>query len=298
MRAFVEIAGSCNLACSFCPSSGGLAKNHMSLGFFSALLPDIEKNYQELSLHVLGEPLLHPDFSAMLGLIDTTSLKLVLSTNGLLLSRHKTHLFASRALHQINISIHSLAELHSARQRQDILDQIGSFCREAMVQRPGLYINLRLWNMRNDKLPAEPDPFSRELDAWAMTQFGVGLPSPQEHRVRRGIRLVGKLYVQYDTIFDWPGDESLASQVAARHQGRCHGLLKQVAILSDGRVVPCCLDHGGAISLGTLNPLDPAAPNLGQILDSPRARAIAQGFQNGVLVEEFCQHCTFCRRFS
>ena len=37
-------------------------------------------------------------------------------------------------------------------------------------------------------------------------------------------------------------------------KGRCLALKEQLAILADGTVVPCCLDHNGDISLGNIFP--------------------------------------------
>ena len=34
--------------------------------------------------------------------------------------------------------------------------------------------------------------------------------------------------------------------------GTCHGLRHQLAILADGQVIPCCLDHNGHLALGNI----------------------------------------------
>ena len=74
--------------------------------------------------------------------------------------------------------------------------------------------------------------------------------------------------------------------------GFCYGLRDQVGVLWDGTVVPCCLDHEGDISLGNLydQPLE-------EILSSPRAQAIYQGFSQGRAREALCRRCGFMRRF-
>ena len=52
------------------------------------------------------------------------------------------------------------------------------------------------------------------------------------------------------------------------------------------------LDKEGVISLGQCG-----SQNIEDILQSPRAQAIHEGFQNGILVEDLCQKCTFIARF-
>jgi sulfatase maturation enzyme AslB (radical SAM superfamily) len=56
--------------------------------------------------------------------------------------------------------------------------------------------------------------------------------------------------------------------------------------------VPCCLDKSGEINLGNVK-----QQSLHDILNSERFVKMRDGFLNGVLVEEFCQHCSFIKRF-
>jgi hypothetical protein len=51
-------------------------------------------------------------------------------------------------------------------------------------------------------------------------------------------------------------------------------------------VVPCCLDHNGDIPLGNL-----FQQSLTEILSSPRARAIYDGFTAHRCSEELCRRC-------
>ena len=57
-------------------------------------------------------------------------------------------------------------------------------------------------------------------------------------------------------------------------------------------MVPCCLDHEGDIALGNLFEAD-----LGEILETPRAKAIYEGFTKGKAAEELCRKCGYARRF-
>ena len=72
----------------------------------------------------------------------------------------------------------------------------------------------------------------------------------------------------------------------------CYGLRDQIGVLCDGTVVPCCLDHEGDLALGNLFETE-----LDAILDTPRAKAIYQGFQNKKAAEELCRKCGYARRF-
>ena len=67
---------------------------------------------------------------------------------------------------------------------------------------------------------------------------------------------------------------------------------EQLAVLSDGTVVPCCLDHEGDIPLGNLLERD-----LEDILRGPRARALYDGFSRRRPSEALCRRCGYARRF-
>ena len=62
--------------------------------------------------------------------------------------------------------------------------------------------------------------------------------------------------------------------------------------LADGTAVPCCLDHEGDIPLGNVFEED-----LADILSTPRARAIYNGFSNGQAAEALCKRCGYAARF-
>ena len=105
---------------------------------------------------------------------------------------------------------------------------------------------------------------------------------------RRGIRIKNSLYLEHAERFSWPdiSDENSASSVF------CYGLKDHFGILSDGRVVPCCLDRNADICLGNIFKED-----IYDILNSERARNLRDGFKCRNAVEKLCQSCGYARRF-
>ena len=86
---FLELTNACNFSCTFC------AKHKMSrpVGFMDAALAmRILKQLGEheltkrVAFHVMGEPLLHPRFDEILAQAHSMGLKVVINTNGSLLS--------------------------------------------------------------------------------------------------------------------------------------------------------------------------------------------------------------------
>jgi radical SAM protein with 4Fe4S-binding SPASM domain len=70
-------------------------------------------------------------------------------------------------------------------------------------------------------------------------------------------------------------------------------LRDQIGILVDGTVVPCCLDAEGNLALGNLFTSD-----LDDVLASPRAKVIYDGFTHRRAAESLCRRCGYARRFS
>ena len=75
--------------------------------------------------------------------------------------------------------------------------------------------------------------------------------------------------------------------------GTCKGAKRQLAILVDGTVVPCCLDNDGIINLGNI-----FKSSIEDILNSDRYKNIVNGFNNNKLVEDLCKKCGYRNRFN
>ena len=141
-------------------------------------------------------------------------------------------------------------------------------------------IRARRWNAGG------ADERNGEILAFLEERLGappLSLPQPRSGSWRLGERL----YLERAERFDWPDLDAPETDTKF-----CLGLRDQVAVLVDGTVTPCCLDHEGDVPLGNL--LD---QELEDILRGPRARAVYEGFSQGKPTEELCRRCGFARRF-
>ena len=64
-RVYVEITNVCNLSCSFCPGTGRPAR-FLAPAEFRTLAERLRGHTEYLYLHVMGEPLLHPQLEELL----------------------------------------------------------------------------------------------------------------------------------------------------------------------------------------------------------------------------------------
>ena len=89
-KAYVEITNRCNLACSFCPKTKREPRT-MSAQEFGLVLSRLEGYVQYVYLHVMGEPLLHPELTTLFALAKAWDMKICITTNGTLLQISTRH---------------------------------------------------------------------------------------------------------------------------------------------------------------------------------------------------------------
>ena len=279
-KIYLEITSLCNLACDFCPPT--LRRGEfLSLERFSFILDRIQGFGTHLYFHLKGEPLLHPLLKDFLALAGVRGFKVTLTTNGTLVHKTSEVLLDSPGLKQLNISLHSHLKSNNLLSYWHSLEFFLDRHREA----PKFPVSLRLWSRIGGKLPAQTKDF------WSLLAGRYPALGPWKDGANwdKGIKLGERVYLNQEEEFTWPS----LSLPQKNNRGFCHGLRNQIGILVDGRVVPCCLDGEGIITLGNL--LD---QNLGEILQSPRAQALYQGFTQRSLVEPLCRTCGFRERFA
>ena len=278
-RVYVEITNTCNKNCSFCHGTRR-APRQMTLGEFARVTANLKGITEYLYFHVLGEPLTHPLLPVFIEHAKRCGYKVALTTNGTLLQKRGEELLLTKP-YKINISLHSF-EGEDARSRRVYIDSCLDFAKRASDE--GILVVLRLWNLSDDGiLDGNIEALNGEVLDAIREKFGE-----YESVSVRGARIKDKLHIEFGKRFDWPdrAAEDGGEQVF------CHGLGDHFGILSDGSVVPCCLDAEGDITLGNIFEEDVRA-----ILKSERATRISDGFAKKTAGEELCRRCGYARRF-
>ena len=272
-KIYVEISNLCNLSCAFCPGTKR-TPGRMTPERFGQLLPKLRPYTDFLYFHIMGEPLCHPHLGEFLEMAGSHGFKVILTTNGTLLSRQQNLLLASPALHKINISLHAFEANDLAVPFADYLSGCFVFGKAAEGEKIVVY---RLWN--EGGADAKNQEILAEMARWFPAEWV---------KDRHGTRIGNKVFLEHGEKFDWPDLQ------AEEDDGKlfCYGLRDQLGVLWDGTVVPCCLDHEGDIALGNI-----FTQEMDAILDSPRASAIYDGFSRKEAVEPLCRRCGYAKRF-
>lgn len=271
-RVYVEITNLCNRSCSFCPGTVREPKM-MTSDEFRVIAEKLAGVTGYLYYHLMGEPLTHPQLPEMLAIASELGFKSQITTNGTLLQQRGQVLIDAR-VHKVNLSVHSFEEGSD----EDYVNYINSCLDFAdRASRAGIIVVLRLWNNGFDE--------GRNISTLDLTRARFPWAWTEEPRATR---IQDRLYLEHGDRFDWP-------DLGAEDGGDCvfcHGLRDHFGILSNGTVVPCCLDHNGDIPLGNI-----FEQPIGEILNGTRAEAIREGFSRRKAAEELCRRCGYARRF-
>lgn len=272
-KVYVEISNICNLKCSFCPGTKRSPKR-MNVQEFKTVLEKIKDYTDYIYFHLLGEPLCHPDLETFLKIAEDMNFKVIITTNGMLLSKNKDILLESKSHYKTVISLHSFEANDNKNSFEKYLNDCFEYAKDAENKK---IVVLRLWNNGGK------DSLNDKILSYLENYF----PEPWAEE-RNGTRIGEKIYIQYGDKFDWPTleNDNVEEKVF------CYGLRDQIGVLADGTVVPCCLDNNGEINLGNIFEKD-----FEEIINSPKALNIYNGFSNRTACEELCKRCSFVRKF-
>ena len=287
-KAYLEIINYCNLSCSFCPKTKR-KKKMLSLEEAEKAIGEIKTQTDYIYLHVMGEPLLHPELSGILKICGREGLKATVTTNGVLLSKCEEMLLKEPAVYKMQISLHSFEANDLPFSLEEYLLEICRFSKRASEETKMIVV-LRLWNQDNGNLSGENQLNGAVL---RLLRQEFALDSSEEEMssfLFRGkdVELAPRVFLQSARKFGWP--DSMGKELG--EQVFCYGLRNQFGVLADGTVVPCCLDHEGEIPLGNLweTPLE-------EILKGERAKKLYDGFSRRYAEEPLCRTCAYARRF-
>lgn len=271
-RVYVEITDICNMSCSFCHGTGRPPRM-MSMEELCRVAESLLPLTDYIYFHVMGEPLTHPLLPEFIRYATSLGFKCAVTTNGTLIDRRGRELIDA-GVYKVNLSVHSFED-GDDKSYMSYLHSLCDFADEASLA--GVLTVLRLWNRGHDG--GRNDRTLKVLTERLSGEWKWGA---------RGARIRHKLHLEYGERFEWPdiGLEEADPCVF------CYGLSDHFGILSDGSVIPCCLDSDGVITLGNIfeTPIE-------KILSSERAEAIRRGFAARCAPEPLCQRCGYARRF-
>ena len=270
-KIYIEITNICNLNCSFC-SKVEKERRMLSTSEFIEIINKIKDYTESIYLHVKGEPLTHPNIIEFINIAKENNLKVNLTTNGVLFPKYAEELGKCTNLNKINFSLHS--ENNIPNYCEKIFDSVNNLTNQTVIY--------RLWTLKENELDDKSTIIVDKIKKYYKLEGNV----VNRIKTENNIKIASNIYVDKDNEFVWPEVNDYQSR------GYCYALKTQIAILSDGTVVPCCLDSNGQIELGNI-----FKESLEDIINSKRYQNLKKSFQDRNPCEELCKSCTFKERF-
>ena len=282
-KVYIELTSKCGLSCDFCPSASR-QNSSMNLELFAKTNAEVKAYTNDVAYHVVGDPLLASNLEEYLDVSHEHGLNVHITTAGYYLKPSHAEVLNHPAIKQINFSLNSYRGNSLPISLDAYLQNIADFTLRFRELNAKAFINYRLWNKEADNSELS---YNTEVITAMFTKLGVQTP-PTLNDSENRLRVISKVLFNFDSLFEWPSLE--AAFVSER--GYCHGLSGQMAILSNGEVVPCCFDYEAVINLGNIKDT-----SLQEIVNAQRSQNIIEGFKNGIITEELCKHCAYRVKF-
>ena len=260
-KIYLEITNQCNLKCNFCIQNQREAK-FLSHEEFKIILDKIEPYTDYLYFHIMGEPLLHPNIKDFFSLAHNR-FNINITTNGYLINK----LEGIDSIRQINISLHSYDDKYNIPVKEYMNNIFKIIDSDSLKN---TYISLRFW-VKNEH--------NKEILNVLNSHYNINLDESIKN-----YKINNHIFINNFHEFIWPDlNNNYYSE-----DGGCHALKDHIGILSNGNVVPCCLDSKGDIILGNIYTDD-----LNDIINSNKFLVMINGFKFKKKKEELCKHCCF-----
>ncbi|MDN5078105.1 SPASM domain-containing protein [Aliarcobacter butzleri] len=284
-KVHIEITNICNLKCTFCPPKI-LPNKTMTLDKFNKLNLQLKEFTTELAYHIVGDPLVLSNLDEYLNISSKHNLKVNITTTANNINKKHYETLLNPIIKQINFSINSYNANSHKKSLDEYLEPIIEFVKFAQKQKHEYFINFRIWNLDEKNSAKE---FNLKVFNKINEAFDTNIDIEDVYKNRpKNIRIDRKIFFNFDEYFNWPNLEN--KEVSKT--GFCYGLDSHFGVLSNGDVVPCCLDKDAIINLGNIED-----NSLKNILTSKRVKDIQNGFKKDILVEELCQKCEYRTRF-
>lgn len=269
----IEPTSICNFKCSICPHSldGELKEGYMTFDLFKKIIRQIKGNAKAIQLYWMGEPLLCPHLFDMIKYAKShTSAKIMISTNGSLLSTENIKLLLNSGLDKLIISC-------DASSSQEIYVGI----------RNGGNINKLNENIENLLQLSKESPIKIELQFIEMFINKSELEGFKKRWENKNCKIT------ISCLYDWAGQmprlatlSDNLSPVRNTNRTPCCDLWNKMCVHFNGDVSLCCFDYGSKVTLGDAN-----RTSLKRIWNGMKINEIRKSHLQGQFAMPLCSQC-------
>jgi len=168
---------------------------------FQQIIIKIKPYTDHIYLHILGEPLLHPQIEKIIEIAEDNNIQINITTNGSLLGK-KGDILLRHQIRQINISLHDAEENIASDQLDSYWQNVRDFCN---TKSKDSYINYRLWNegVRENNAYFHEFIIKSLSDAYKIEPSTLFLKGKYA-----GIKIAENIFLQHAPRWEWPTENN------------------------------------------------------------------------------------------
>jgi MoaA/NifB/PqqE/SkfB family radical SAM enzyme len=233
---WTDITRRCDLRCVMCPQSRGLADHppEMSLDMFKRFIDEVCENQPLIKLYMSGEPLLHVDLFEMIAHASDQGCRTMIHTNATLLNEEMSEKLLASSLTFLSFSFDGCSaeiyeRLRPPAKFKDVLSNITRYRALRRERGRGPHTSIEIIRMQDTQNLVQD--FVAQWQTSGVDEVHV-------------VDCMTWLGCVKDRRIEYPSEEAGYKPCEAPFRHGC--------ILSDGTVVPCCLDVSGRMPLGNV----------------------------------------------
>ncbi|MFQ5560212.1 MAG: radical SAM/SPASM domain-containing protein [Nitrospinota bacterium] len=316
-RVHMELTNACNFDCVFCPKAVmtrplGFMKKELAFKFISEISE--QKIAEKITFHIMGEPLLHPDFFEILRFCKSKNLPAGLTTNGSFLKGETISKLVDADVHQVSISLQTPDEKSFGLRKSGNLKYmpymqgVVEFIGKVKKKNKNTIVKIHFLNTRfNKSLDKEMEnvdvisdtPTLRAvLKEWAEKIYALDSlqNNGSKEKVMTGIgkvqinkwnvlEIAPKIFLETYILNSW-GNAFKGQKVSKAIWGYCSTMQDHFGILHNGNLVLCCKDFDGKTNVGNVS-----AGSIVELLNTDRVLNVVRGFKKFRVTHPYCKKC-------
>ena len=236
----IELTNHCPMTCEMCPRTHQMTR---PLGFmeevtYQRIIDEAVRTTSRVFLHHFGESLVHPKLGDFIRYASDHGIRSYLSANPVLLTEARIRALVDNGLHELVLSLDgvtsAISEAVRGRAAHDVelaekrIHSLAEYRRQAGAKKPAIILQI----VRQKQNVHEVEDWLRKWSESADVD-----------------RLKVKSFVT------WDGREDRINRLRLDPEPNgsavvCDKPWTSMTILWDGRVVPCCFDYDGILTLG------------------------------------------------
>jgi radical SAM protein with 4Fe4S-binding SPASM domain len=273
LHVMIENTNACNYRCSFCPHNVMKRQiGFMTMELYKKIIDEcVHLGIEHIDIHQFGEPLLDPNFAERVVYAKRAGIKFVTTnSNGFLLAEGLAKKLVEAGLDQIIISLDAATE--------ETYRKVRASGKLEIVERniKGL---IKIGNSIESSRPTVVVDFVQQPE--------------NRHEVKLFVKkwrgVADKVMMSY--MHDWAGSADKQPFELHGNPSRepCRLLWSDMVVAWDGRVMLCCVDYEGEVTLGDLK-----NQNLKEIWKGEKLRKVRETHLKGEFQKTpLCDRCTY-----